>query len=79
MNLRQCNNLILRTCDQSWNVDFANTTQSARIIINMIVGIQGKKKKECRAMAEFTAIQAVLSDAVATMHWAIALSPCSEP
>ena len=26
-------------------MDFANTTQSARIIINMIVGIQGKKKK----------------------------------
>ena len=30
-------------------------------------------------MAEFTTLQAVLSDAVATMHWAIVLSPCSEP
>ena len=28
------------------DVDFANTTLSARIIINMIVGIQGKKKKK---------------------------------
>ena len=27
-------------------MDFANTTQSARIIINMIVGIQEKKKKK---------------------------------
>ena len=28
------------------DVDFANTTLSARIIINIIVGIQGKKKKK---------------------------------
>ena len=49
VNLRQCNNLILRTCDQSWNVDFANTTWSARIIINMIVGMQGKEKKKRNA------------------------------